>query len=171
MQQTILALGALMIITMISVNQQHSYYGVMENAYIREVENAAYDYSVMRMEAIVNSTAFDESVVGSSDPVDVGSLANPAQLGADIGESDLMDFDDLDDFHTFQEDVQHVLSADTFRFSVDYEVRYVNLSDLDAIQSSPTLAKELTIKVVSQDSIGTKVARFTGTKIAIGLNN
>ncbi len=171
MQQTLMTLGALMIITMTSVNQQRSNFMMIEGTYIREQENAASDYVTMRLENLVNSMAYDESVVGSSDPIDVNTLTAKQTLGPDAGETKLAQYDDIDDFNGFTETISHALSADTFRFDVIYSVEYINSSNPTATASSPTLTKELTIEVASQDTIGYRVARYSGSKLVIGVQD
>ena len=172
MQQTILGLGALMIITMLSVQQQKASMMNLEGIYIKEMESAAIDYARMRTEQIVNSVAFDESRVGSTElDIDTQSLTAVAGMGKDSGESDEPDFDDLDDFHEFEEEVIHVLSADSFRFNVSYEVQYINPLSPSSAPVSPTLAKEFSISVVAADSIGSKVAQYAMSKTILVTDN
>lgn len=167
MQQTLLTLGALMIITMISVSQQRTNYMVVEGIYVREQESAAYDYAAMRLEHITSKLTYDESMSdGETDP-DLSILSAVAAFGPESGESDSDDFDDIDDYHGFTETIKHVLSADTFNFDVSYSVRYVDPSNPEVPTTSPTFAKELTVDVVSRDTIGMRVASYSGTKIKV----
>ena len=168
MQQTILALGALMTLMLLTVQQQRSSFMVMEGMYLREIENAAADFAQMRAEAIIGSMSFDESRVGTTDlDVDTGTLTASGALGPEAGESDASTFDDLDDYHTFTETATHVLSADTFRFDVNYTVRYIDPTAPTAVAVTQTLAKEFTINVVSQDSIGAHAAQYTMSQTVI----
>lgn len=172
MQQTILGLGALMIITMLSVQQQKASMYTLEGIYVKEIENAAADYAKKRTEEIVNSVAFDESRLGSSDlDVDTGTLTSIISLGPDSGENDQADYDDLDDYHDLEEDIIHILSADTFRFNVTYEVNYINPASPSSTPLSPTLAKEFSILVVSQDAIGGRAAQFAMSKTILVSDN
>ncbi len=163
-----LALAALMIITITSVNQQRSNMMIQQKMYVREFENAATDYARKRTEEIWANVAFDESRIGATDiEVDKSLLTAAASFGAESGENALADFDDIDDYHGFTEDVTHVLSADTFRFSVDYTVRYVDPANPTGTAGTPTLVKELSITVASRDSIGNHAATFTNSKTRI----
>ena len=165
MQQTILGLGALMIITMLSVQQQRVSMHTLEEIYLKEIESAAADYGIKRVEEIINASAFDETRLGSSDlDVDTQTLTSVGAIGPDSGENDVADFDDIDDYHEFEEDVVHALSADSFRFNVTYEVKYINPSSPSSTPAAPTLAKEFSIMVLSQDSIGTRAAQYTMSK-------
>ena len=172
MQQTILGLGALMIITMLSVQQQKSSMFMLEGIYSKELENAAADYGQKRMEQIINRVAFDETRLGTTEiDVDTQTLTSVQSMGPDSGENNEADFDDLDDFDDFQEDVRHVLSADTFRFSVSYEVNYVNPASPTNASSSPTLAKELSISVQSQNAVGDRDIQFSMSKTILVTDN
>lgn len=170
MQQTLLTLGALMIITMTSINQQRSNFIAVEGAYIREQENAAVDYATLRIENILNSLTYDEAMTDGSEP-ELGTLTLYGSFGPDAGENQESDYDDLDDYHGFSESISHALSADTFRFQVDYSVRYVDPSNPSQPTSASSMAKELTVSVVSRDSIGHRVARYEGAKITLASDN
>lgn len=165
-----MTLGALMIITMISIGQQRSAYMVIEDMYVREQESAAFDYASMRLEDIVNRLAYDEAMSDGSEP-DVSTLSASTSFGPDTGETKEEDYDDIDDYHGFTESVQHALSADTFRFEVTYSVRYVNPASPSLPTAAATFAKELTVDVVSRDTIGYKVAKYEGNRITIATEN
>ena len=166
MQETIIALGALMIITMTSVNQQRTNFMIMEGAYIQEMETFAADYGNRRLEQILNRSAYDESRVGASEyDSDLVTLSSAGAFGPDAGESNPINFDDIDDYHGYQETIRHGISVDTLGFEVSYSVRYVNPAMPTQASASPTLTKELTINVQSQDSIGHKSAQFVMSKL------
>lgn len=163
-----LALAALMIITITSVNQQRSNMMIQQKMYVREMESAAADYARKRTQEIWSNVAFDESRIGATDiEVDKALLAAAANFGPESGENTVADYDDLDDYHGFTEDVIHVLSADTFRFSVDYTVRYVDPANPTSTAGTPTLVKELSMTVASQDSVGNHAATYTNSKTRI----
>ncbi|MEM8484157.1 MAG: hypothetical protein AAF564_01350 [Bacteroidota bacterium] len=166
MQQTLMTLGALMIITMVSVNQQRANYIAVEGIYVREQESAALDYASLRLENIENSYAYDEATTDGSEP-DLGTMSDGNSFGPDTGENNEADFDDVDDYHNFTESISHAISTDTFRFDVTYSLRYINPAAPSQQTASPTMAKELTVAVVSQDTIGFRVAKYTGTKIIL----
>ena len=172
MQQTILALGALLIITMLAVQQQRASFINLEGVYIREIENAAADFAKKRSEEIISGAAFDETRTGSTDlDVDTSTLTGIGALGPDATENDIASFDDIDDYHGYTEQVVHVLSADSFRFDVSYTVEYVNPSSPSSTPTGPTLAKELTIMVLSQDSVGTRAAQYSQSETIIVSDN
>lgn len=171
MQQTILALGALMIISMTSMNQQRSTMIALEKTYIREHENAAQDYVKKQLEFLTTQIAFDESLVGNTDDVDISKLTSSAALGTDVNEKLSTDFDDLDDFHGATLQIEHGLSADTFRFNVSYNVRYINPASPTQTSATATLAKEITISAVSRDTIGVLVPQYSASKIVVAVNN
>lgn len=153
---------------MTSVNQQRSNMMIQQDMYVRELENAAVDYARKRTQEIWSNTAFDESRIGATDiDVDMAQLTPASSFGTESGENGESDFDDMDDYHGFSEDVVHILSADTFRFSIDYSIRYVDPANPTGTAASATQAKELSITVASQDSIGNRVATYTGTKTRI----
>ena len=172
MQQSILALGALLIIMMTAINHQRSTLLVQEASYIREMENAAADLAEMRIESILNLASFDESTAGgiTSLPGNTNSLSNT--LGPESGEAGPSDsqntlgtFDDIDDFHGFQQSYWHTLGADSFRFVISYSVQYVNPST-GAAAGAPSFAKELSANVVSLEQIGPRSAQVTFSKLA-----
>lgn len=157
---------------MLSVQQQRISMNTLEEIYLKEIESAAADYGRKRVQQIINTSAFDESRLGSSDlDVNTQSLTSVGAMGPDSGENDAADFDDLDDYHEFEEDIVHVLSADSFRFNVSYEVKYINPSSPSSSPGTPTLAKELSIMVLSQDSIGTRAAQYTMSKTILVSDN
>ncbi len=170
MQQTILALGALMITMMITVNQQQSIFRVQQLGYIRELENAAMDFGASRLEQIMNTTAFDEVVVGATEMAfEASDFTNLAQLGPDGAEhaDQFATFDDLDDYDGFEETVTHVMSADTFRFQVSYVVEYISPSSPNVVPGSPTMAKQLTASIQSETMVGDKRANVVMKRVAI----
>ncbi len=175
MQQTILALGALLIIMMTAINHQRSTFLIQQNAFVREIESAAEDVVKKRLETLLNSEAFDESTTGGivSLPSNTAGLAASGSLGPDAGETGptqpldqgFGSFDDVDDVHNYQHVVWHTISADTFRFQITYSVQYLDPSNNPSLV--PTFAKEISATAVSQDSVGTRVARFTTSRTAM----
>ena len=168
MQQTILALGALMIIMTTAINFQRSIIMIQEVTYVREMESAALDISKFRIETIFNDTGFDENWNSETVlPSSTGVMTPSSNFGPDAGEATMADFDDVDDFHGFTElNVLHAIGQDTFRFNIDYFVSYIDPISGDTTSAS-TYAKQLTASVVSADSIGARVARaiFSQTTI------
>lgn len=179
MQQTILALGALLIIMMTAINHQRSTFLIQEASYVREIESAAEDLAKKRLETLLNTRRFDESTPASftSLPSNTNGMTAAGSLGPEGGESgpvnpldeDFGTFDDVDDVNNFQHTVWHTISADTFRFQVSYQVQYLDATNNPS--ANATFAKEITAFVVSQDTIGARVARFSTSKTAMIADN
>ena len=175
MQQSILALGALLIIMMTAINHQRSTIILQETAYLRELENAAADLAEMRLEMILNLTTFDEDTTPAVNfttlPADVTGLSSTfgpdesSEIGPVLSENHVGTFDDLDDFHNYQQTFWHTIGADSFLFLIDYQVQYVDPTN-GGMSTSRTFAKELITTVTSQDSVGMRVARVSFSKTA-----
>ena len=155
-----LALGALLILVTLSLNQQRSAFLVQRSAYLREMESAAADYARMRLHEITEKE-FDENRVGMT-VLDTGTsdLTPFTSFGVDGGEdpTDPLTFNDIDDFHAFSDTTNHVLNNETFRLRSTYSVQYVEPDD-GSSSAVPTLAKEFTIDVETLDAIGEARAR------------
>lgn len=153
MQETILALGALLIITLIAINHQRSTILIQEQVYLREISHARDDLGIKLLQSIVNEEEFDENTKNiSSIPTDLSILTPAAGFGPDSGEHDMADFDDIDDYHGYRTTVTHVISADTFRFDVDFSVYY--LTPQDSISSVQTVTKEIVLNMASVNAFG-----------------
>ena len=151
MQETLLALGALMIIMLIAVNQQRSTIHIHEQVYIREVSQARDDFAVRLLEGISNEMSFDELTMALTDiPTNVSSLSD--LLGPDSGETVDSTFDDIDDFDAYRDTFIHVISADTFFFDVTFSVTYID--DDNTITASKTFAKEISALVTPLQDFG-----------------
>ena len=170
MQQTLFVLGSLLIIMVITINQQRSIFMFQRNAYIREIESAAADFAKRRLEQIPNTVTFDEARVGVVNfTTTTSDLTAVASLGPDGVEdpSDPSTFNDLDDFDGYSETIFHVVSQDTFRFQATYSVQYVDPSNPSNTVASPTLAKEIVATVISLNPIGAMTANVTFSKTMI----
>lgn len=163
--QTMLAMGALLILSTLSINQQKSIFLLQQGAHVRELESAAADWAKVRLHQIAEGEAFDEARLSMTvlDP-DTGDLTAPAALGADTGESTLGDFDDIDDYDGAVEDVTHTLSNETYALRATYTVRYVDPLTADTSSAARTLAKQIIADVVSRDSVGYATAHVTFKK-------
>lgn len=165
-QQTMLAMGALLILSTLSINQQKSIFLLQKNAYVRELESVAVDWAKVRLHEIAEGEAFDEARISMTilDP-DTGDLTLPASLGAEGGESTLGDFDDIDDYDGFVEiDTTHTLSNETYALQATYTVRYVDPLTADTSSATRTLAKQIIADVVSLNSVGNATAHVTFKK-------
>lgn len=166
MQQTILALGALMIIMVTALNHQRSILMIQEVSYVREMEGAALDLAKKKTEEKLIETEFDEQWLGSTVFPSGPNLLTPTNSFGPDGEA-VGTYDDIDDYHNFSElNELHSIGADTFRFNVNYQVSYIDIVTGDTT-SAQTFAKQLTTNVVSVDSVGNRVARVFYSKTTI----
>ena len=169
MQQTILAIGALLIIMTTVMLQQRSSMLSQELVYVRQIEIAAEDAARMRLEGLA-TLAFDESTVGATTtPTSTSSYQLPSNFGLDAGESRTstpLNIDDIDDFHGFTDTLWQKINAnsDSFRFAITYSVSY--LSNSGAVSSTPTHNKEITATVESLLKIGYKEVKGVFSKTA-----
>ena len=163
--QTLLAMGALLILSTLSINQQKSIFLLQKGAYIRELESAAADWAKVRLHEIAEAEAFDEARLSMTvlDP-GISDLTLPSSLGKDAGEVGVADFDDIDDYDGYVEDFTHTLSNETYALRAIYTVRYIDPLTADTSSVSQTLAKQIIANVVSRDSIGHSTARVTFKK-------
>ena len=159
--QTTLALGALLILSTLSINQQRSIFLLQKDAYVRELESAAIDWVKVRLHQIAEGNAFDEERLSMTvlDP-NTSDLTMPASLGKDDGEIHVSDFDDIDDYDGLIEDFTHTLSNEKYGLRATYTVRYVDPLTADTSSVARTLAKQIIADVVSTDSIGTTTAHI-----------
>ncbi|MBX2820500.1 MAG: hypothetical protein KTR29_12485 [Rhodothermaceae bacterium] len=165
MQQTILAIGALLIIMTTAMLYQRSNMLTQELAYIRQIEIAAEDAARTKLEGLA-TLAFDESiVVSSSIEPDPNTFTAAASFGLDAGESYPSIVDDVDDYHGIKDTIWQSISvnADSFRFVVDYSVQYITTTGI--VTTTPTNQKELIVEIESLDRIGTRQVKGTFTKL------
>ena len=167
MQETILALGALMIIMLIAVNQQRSTIQFHEQVYVREISQARDDFAIGLLEGITNQKRFDENTIALTEiPTDPSILSDI--LGTDTSENadSLNTFDDIDDFNAYRDTFLHVISADTFMFDVTFSVNYI--TEFDSVTVSKTFAKEIIADVSPLNNLGNYASalkgRFSKTK-------
>lgn len=160
MQQTILALGALMIIMLTAISHQRSAIMIQEMSYVRELENAALSAAKTRADSIFISTAFDERWVGREHIPDRPDRLTPSnQFGIDSGDTFR---DDLDDYNNLTVSYSHVIAQDTFRFIMNHSVTYIDDDGDPSNQFSFT--KQIITEAVSVDTIGVRVPRASYQK-------
>ena len=124
MHQTMLAMGALLILVTLTLNQQRAAFLVQKNAYLRELESAAADHARMRLHEITEMD-FDEARVGMTTlNTNTNDLTPSLNLGPDPGETPA-NFDDIDDFHNLVDTTSRTLNDELFTFRSTYTVRYV----------------------------------------------
>ena len=166
MQQTILAIGALLIIMTTAMLYQRSNMLTQELAYIRQIEIAAEDAARMRLEGLA-TLAFDESMVGMNGvPPDYSLLTVPTNFGLEGGE---LTADDLDDYHGRLDTISHVVSTDSFWFALSYSVRYITTSGDSTL--APTELKELSANIRSLTPIGNRQVNGAFTRVSIWSEN
>ena len=167
MQQTMLAVGALLIVITLTLNQQRSIFLVQQNAYLRELESVASDFAKKQLHDVTESVAFDEARLGMAALLTATSdLTNQASFGPDAGE--VWPFDDVDDYHAYVDTTTHVINQESYQLRSSYSVQYVD--PVTAVAAAPgvkTLAKEVTINVETLDSIGAAVARISFQKVVV----
>ena len=163
--QTMLAMGALLILSTLAINQQRSIFFLQQDAYVRELESVAADWAKIRLHEITEGHAFDEKRLSMTvlDP-DTDDLTLPTSLGEDLNENGVSDYDDIDDFDGLTEDFVHTLNNETFGLRATYTVRYVDPLTADTTSAARTLAKQIIAHVVSTDSIGTATAQVVFKK-------
>lgn len=171
MQQTLLALCAVLIFSIYALNSTRDEAATEMRSVSAGADEAAASVARARL-AVVERLAFDE--------LDVGRVAAGGSRGIrttptnsvigpdDLGEVDMATFDDLDDLHGFTE--TRAVEAGTVRtdagasgmleFALVYRVRYVNPAAPAAAAASPTLAKEIHIEVREVGARGRAAARF-----------
>lgn len=151
MQQTILALCAILVFSIFALSRHRADAAVERTAITGEYELAATDLAKERIET-VTYFAFDESDVnGTGIRTSVLGLSTP---GTDLGETsgDETTYDDIDDFHGAPaRSVSRLWNGQQLQFTDSVAVRYVNpgAADLDAVLplGARTLAKEVTVTV------------------------
>ncbi len=165
MQQTLLALGALLIVTTISMNQQRSIFMLQRTAYVRELEAAASDYAQMRLSEVA-SRAFDEArLTMTTLNTDVSDLTVSASFGVEGPEAagNEGDFDDIDDFHGYIDStITHTLSDETYRLRESFTVEYVDPTSPGTTPAAgfKSLIKVVILTVETQEAIGSGYVRI-----------
>ena len=147
MQQTILALAALLAFSIYMLTR-HSVESEFERVAITaEMELAATDIATQRL-SMVLANAFDEADIGregTRSTIDgLSTIGTP-----DTGEPAEWAFDDVDDYHTITRSVQRPWQGGDLLFTDSVSVRYVDPANPDSILTAGTLstAKEITVTV------------------------
>ncbi|NND71640.1 MAG: hypothetical protein HKN43_08675 [Rhodothermales bacterium] len=148
MPQTLIALGALVLVMLFSMSQQRSSIQHSQNMVSAELEVMA-NASAKEMMQLIGSKPFDAriadgtiAVQASDDATDL--LTAPAQFGYN---NSFDDCEDIDDFNRMAPDTLYFdVNGDVgFEFIVDVEVNYVNSEG--EVSSTPTWIKEVTLTV------------------------
>lgn len=146
MSQTLLAILALMLATMFSV-QQLRHTAFTQLSMIRsEIGTQSTGVAVDRLEEI-GSMAFDEATVGGVTITSSALLTTGAPFGLDAPGND------IDDFDGATVDTFRLAGLDTLRFRIQSRVRYADPDDVGKEVSGPTKVKKATVKVYSLDIV------------------
>lgn len=153
MQQTLLALSAILVFSVYALGRHRTDNDVERRAVGIEVELAATDVARARLAAI-ERLAFDEDDVAQTG---VRRLAPTSGLGPDAGEGSPGTYDDVDDWDGAVDTVAVDLGAGSLRFAVAVEVDYVDLAAPDSVVATPTLAKR--VRVWVEEAAGAETDR------------
>lgn len=147
MQQTILALAALLAFSIYMLTRHNVEAEFERVAITAEMELAATDIATQRLSEVLTN-AFDEADIGREGTR--SSTAGLSTIGtADPDEPDEWAFDDVDDYHTFTRSVTRPWQGEDLVFTDSVSVRYVDPANPDSTLTAGTLsiAKEVTITV------------------------
>ncbi len=143
MQQTILALAAILSFAYLALGRQRHDNDVERRAIGIEAELAATDVAQAQMSAM-ERLAFDEDDTGRSG---VRTVPSSAPLGPDDDETDTAAYDDVDDWHGHSTIVDVPVGESTLRFRRRVRVRYVRDRNPSQGSGNATLTKELFVRV------------------------
>lgn len=148
MQQTLLALVAVLIFSFFALSQHSATADAEQFAITGEIEQAASRLARKRL-ATVLSRAFDESDVGRvrarTSPTGLSPIGPDNAAGEEPSEAQ---YDDVDDFHGSLVQSTAGWMGQTLQYTTAVSVRYVTLGASGASTSAtPTLSKEVTVVV------------------------
>lgn len=142
--QSLLTIGAIALFSLISVRFNST---VLENTTV-EVENKIYLTAFSLADDLIEEIkqkAFDEETI-------VFRSINPTELtpfnefGADLGESSVNDFDDIDDYNGYSKTIS-LPHAEGFQLTS--QVRYVLANDPELNSLSQTFFKRVEVQVIN----------------------
>ena len=159
MQQTLLALAALLAFSLYALARHQDADEVERNAISTEMSHAASELSrniLMGIEGL----AYDEQSIGRTGMTRATPLA---ALGAEMDETNRSMFDDIDDYNgaTWQAAVPR--GADSLRFDVAVTVGFVQDANADLPSTSPTFSKEVRVHVQERIPQGAMRPRATAS--------
>ena len=142
MQQTLFALAAILAFSYYALSRHSTDAEVEHDAITTEIEIAVADVARARLMRTV-ALAFDEQDVGRTG---IRTIAASSTLGPDLGETDLVTFDDVDDIDGWSDTLSVAVGSATVRVRVAGAAEYVQPFDPSGPGvSSPTLAKRIQI--------------------------
>ena len=149
MQQTILALAAILSFAYLAMGRQQHDQSVDRHAQSVEAELAAVDVARARMTAM-EQLAFDEGDTGEPR---IRTRPSTTALGADDGEVGPSTYDDVDDWNDEPPSIEAVpVGLDSLQFRVSVVVRYVEDLAPTSGSAAATLTKEIRVNVVEMPS-------------------
>jgi len=153
MQQTLLAILALMVAVFLSFGQMQSSQRFQDQSVRGEMEQMALGVGMQTIE-VVRARVFDSAVLGTGDDVvlepsvfsDIpGSLSEDCRLHPGQNDSNVQDCKTIEEFNGTTGTVPFPLATDSVDFEVEVEVDYV-CADLEPC-SGPTARKKVTVFV------------------------
>jgi hypothetical protein len=147
--QTMLAVGALVLLTSIMMNFYRIFYSnwdVLDDAQFGiDATSLATSYF-----EIAQGLAFDEETYDTLKTITSPSqLTQPWNLGPDAGNYDMATFTDFDDFHGY---VDSTTIPGLGTYMTQFEVYYVDPFDIQQrIDTAPTFAKRMDVKLWRPD--------------------
>ncbi|MEM6326756.1 MAG: hypothetical protein AAF791_06505 [Bacteroidota bacterium] len=172
MQQTILALAAILIFSLFALSRHESDAGRERIAITTEVETAAAGIARERVHTIL-SRSFDEADIGREGArTRTAGLTPTSSFGGDMGETGEATWDDVDDFHgdTRTETVQW--NGRPLEFESTVSVSYFNPAT-STRTTGQALAKEITVTVTAAPAgyIGTPPVAATLRRVITPTSN
>jgi len=158
MQQTLLALVAMLIATFLSFNQKQAVVQHQSQVVRAEMEQMALGVAGQAMQ-VIRARAFDratvgvpsDSIVSTSEFEDTGSIQEGILDCQAFGGTDTCD--DVDDFYGDTATIPFTFPTGSFDFKVDMRVRYVD-SDLQPTGGTKTNRKQVILEVQDSPSTG-----------------
>lgn len=143
MQQTLLALAAIIAFSSYALTRHHTDNDTERRAVGIATEQAATDVARSRM-ALLDVYAFDEDDI---DRKGIRQSPPSGHLGPDAGESTPASYDDVDDWDGHEETLPYATTQGELQLHLSIDVRYVRPTDPNTPSSTPTLAKEVLVHV------------------------
>lgn len=149
MPQTLLAFLAMMIVTLLSINQQQRILRTYEAMLDDEMEVMAAGVALQALE-VIEATAFDSATLGGATvatPAELTALPFPTGNGCSLRGLNAL-CDDVDDFHQMTPDTLQFTMRDgtTYAFLVTAEVNYVTTTGAGIAPAvSQTYDKQVTV--------------------------
>lgn len=142
MPQTMLAILAMALATLVSVNQLRNSARTRMNMIRHEISSQATGVAVDRLDEIA-SMEFDENTIGGT------LLTSAAELTAGPPFAPDTPANDIDDFHAVTIDTFRVAGEHKLYFRVESAVTYADESNPNVPVAGPTKMKKATVRVYS----------------------